>query len=1730
MVGMLGIPPAGEATTIVVSPVVDIPTAVSALESAVNSVLALVNPVLTSVYGEVTSVENSLSPYETDAGLSPALLGALVALGLIEAGGTLPLTCSDIGKIEAAIPTSLLGIPISLAQTLGLLPVQAQLVANYVDNVLQTEEQQAIAGLSPAALSLLQVNYGTTFYPTTGSPLVRNSLGYIGLPTLLDVDGSPGLDLCADTEINIGSLTSLISAGSLPSLSSLSSLSTASLTSLGSLASLSLTSLKVQQQISKLPLSATTLPVDVNATLPNLGGLGFGYLTKGSSAPQNYATTIQIGSSPLLAYSDTTQGAGPSLTQTVGASGLSLQDTWAPVPASMTTGLNIGSSSTSSLALSFPNTVSSPSDWTFNLPISGASVVANVNELTPSATASMTTLGIPGAGIDASYSAPGGTAGGPTSSFNANIGTGTENLTIGVNPLPTSFDSCTLLASIACSNVTSERTLTGDAAITSSISSSMHFTASSPATTTQSILGTSCSTTLAQQYAQVYGTDVYSDWSLSESSSTLADGQAWLDTAGTPISGCSSGLGEDDVYPAFSATNPGTTAGTVPTPGNPDIGRLGSFSSAGGPAGSLTKSGAVFCASGTSKASLLVSELAILLGGATENVTNWICPTPPVATKVPVITPSSPVYVGSVLSTTSGTFTPTDMVSTTGLQWMRCSSATSCANINGATSSTYAPNSSDVGSTLEVVATNTNTDGSTAATSVQTATVALPPKPVPGSPGPVVTASGPDTATTTAGTFSSPVPVLIGYQWQLCSPTCTNIGGATSNTLTLAPGADQGDTLQVIVTASNAGGSGSSTATYAVPAIPANSAAPFIGDTTQSITNASGQQVSQGDSLVANIGTWTPASGVTFSYQWQHCTTATACSNITGATNATYTVAAADVSDLLQVIVTGTDFSGAYSVTSAQTDQVQPNSVSFQSPVSVVDGTVNASAASDHSSTYVGGSFDTVGPGVGGAGSISVSSATGKDVLLAAGATGGSVLAIAPDGAGGYFIGGTFTAVQGTACSSLAHILPTTGKLDSTYCPSSGTGTVNALDRLPSGVLAVGGLFNFDGGHQNLMFFDNTGAVHASGGDPNGQVNALTDDGNFVYAGGAFTSLATASPTAVNDLAKYAITGTGATITVAPTAWSATVSNCVTAGSKPASCVATGTPGVVDALAVVKDVEATTVISPGVSILYYVIVGGSFNTASRSSTTGSARTNAAAIYGGTSCTVTTTGGVLTPAETPSQVQPNTCTSATTATLGGWAPNPNAAVRSIAVGGIVGESNLVTNQQSAPIYLGGDFTSLGATTTFSGLGEYGLSGTEAAGVVSTSAPAAQQGVTWGASPAAAAPATSWNPAFTAPSGPASVTALTIGSDGNVYAGGNFTALGSATYHRIVQLSPVTTATSSAVPSTTWDPNAGNQVTALAASGTNILVGGKFLVLGGVTRNNLAEIGTNGAVTSWNPGANGPVKAIGYDPGTVYVGGSFSQAGGASRANLAGISTAGAATSWNTAGANGAVDAILTANGTVYVGGAFTQIGGSPQAALAALDPTAGTLSTWTPALSGTVLAIAATSSAVYVGGSLSGGSNAVALNSLSAAPLPWNAAVAGGTVNALAVSGTEVYVGGSFTSAGGSARANLAALDPTLGTAEVGWAPNPNGTVNALALSSDGSTVYLGGSFSQVASANRSNVAGVFTSDGAKTSFNPGANGAVDALTLSTVGGSDTLTVGGAFSLIGVTLTGGFAIF
>lgn len=158
--------------------------------------------------------------------------------------------------------------------------------------------------------------------------------------------------------------------------------------------------------------------------------------------------------------------------------------------------------------------------------------------------------------------------------------------------------------------------------------------------------------------------------------------------------------------------------------------------------------------------------------------------------------------------------------------------------------------------------------------------------------------------TVSDGTWTGNPPATFAYQWQRGT---TNISGATSKTYTLVT-ADAGQTVRAIVTATNTEGTASATsaATASVTQTPANTAVPTVTGTAR-----------VGQTLTAAPGTWTGTPAPTYTYQWQRGTT-----NISGATNATYVLVAADAGQTIRVVVTGTNSAGNATANSAATSSV----------------------------------------------------------------------------------------------------------------------------------------------------------------------------------------------------------------------------------------------------------------------------------------------------------------------------------------------------------------------------------------------------------------------------------------------------------------------------------------------------------------------------------------------------------------------------------------------------------------------------------------------------------------------------------------------------------------------------------------------------------------------------------------------------------------------------------------
>jgi hypothetical protein len=612
----------------------------------------------------------------------------------------------------------------------------------------------------------------------------------------------------------------------------------------------------------------------------------------------------------------------------------------------------------------------------------------------------------------------------------------------------------------------------------------------------------------------------------------------------------------------------------------------------------------------------------------------------------------------------------------------------------------------------------------------------------------------------------------------------------------------------------------------------------------------------------------------------------------------------------------------------------------------------------------------------------------------------GNVYTSVPDGAGGWYIGGVFTSVGGVTRNRVARV-NADGSLHA-WNPNCNQEVYSLA--VNNGTVYIGGLFGQIGGQSrsNIAAVDTaTGALKAwnvggTGGSAGGAVTGIDVVGSTVYFSGYFEKVRTIdryhvaavdtgatftlrpfSPVINNTVGKIVVQGSTAYVTGA-----FTTVNGVTRNQLAAVDTGTGALGAWD-----PNIGGGAIsdLKPAGKTLY---IAGSF---------------------------TTVGGV-----TRSYLAG--IDTAGTGTLTNFAPNPGAAVSGISLRGSI-------------IYAGGYFTTM-----------KGGARNRAAALDTTGA-----GTLLG-----------WNPGFN------NAVYTVAASTGGVYAGGTFTG---ATIPR-ASLAAMDVTTGELLP---WRP-AASSVSKLLASDNTVYVAGAFTTIGGQSRRGLAAInaadtGTVKALQT-DVNANGSVLSMVLCGSTLFVSGDFTTIGGIARNRLAAIDTNGAGTvkAWNpSAGISSVYNAVysITRSGsTIYAGGDFTSVGGVTRNRLAAIDTTGvGTVKAWNPNANDFVIWVTASGNTIYAGGNFTtiGGvtrNRAAAIDSTGNLKA-WNPN-ADNTVYCIVPNGAFTYLSGPFSTLGGVSRSRIASLD-TVGVGTL-KAFNPNANTQVSHMVVDGSKIYAGGFF------------------------------------------------------------------
>lgn len=184
-----------------------------------------------------------------------------------------------------------------------------------------------------------------------------------------------------------------------------------------------------------------------------------------------------------------------------------------------------------------------------------------------------------------------------------------------------------------------------------------------------------------------------------------------------------------------------------------------------------------------------------------------------------------------------------------------------------------------------------------------------------------------------------------------------------------------------------------------------------------------------------------------------------------------------------------------------------------------------------------------------------------------------------------------------------------------------------------------------------------------------------------------------------------------------------------------------------------------------------------------------------------------------------------------------------------------------------------------------------------------------------------------------------------------------------------------------------------------------------------------------------------------------------------------------------GTDGRVAAILQVGDRLYIGGSFDSVtdrsGHSyPVANLAVFIPATGTFDTsWRPQPNGAVTALAAGGAQqLYIGGKFTavGGqphAHVARVNTASGSLDTTWPTQANRAVRAIQVANGSVYLGGTFGRVADAKRSSwrprLARVSAASGALDRSWKPSPDRQVRALAVSADGTRLYVGGEFTRL---------------------------------------------------------------
>lgn len=374
-------------------------------------------------------------------------------------------------------------------------------------------------------------------------------------------------------------------------------------------------------------------------------------------------------------------------------------------------------------------------------------------------------------------------------------------------------------------------------------------------------------------------------------------------------------------------------------------------------------------------------------------------------------------------------------------------------------------------------------------------------------------------------------------------------------------------------------------------------------------------------------------------------------------------------------------------------------------------------------------------------------------------------------------------------------------------------------------------------------------------------------------------------------------------------------------------------------------------------------------------------------------------------------------------------------------------------------------------------------------------------------------------------------------GRLYVGGSFTAVGDQLRYNLAEVDTASGALGA------WDPSSNAEVTSIAVLDSSIFIGGEFSSAGGIGAMHFGRIDrSSGGGIPVSFSTTDDVHALAVHDDHVYICGSFSQRLVAFNAQTNALA------SWYP-NPVGTVHSLVVHGDGLFVGGTFTSMGGSAREGLASFDLSGGigVLNAWAPvpqysgatvlAANDTLvmaveynrvfafnpvtadyaswwtawnkgytfaasLAMAFSGPSAYVGGTFGDlfaqrHTYTACIDLSNGLCTAWNPVLNDRVQTVLARDG-EVILGGNFTTASGITRNKLAKVSATTGV-DMGWNPNPNGTVSILAA--QGNDLYVRGDFTSIGGGVRNGLAKFTMPNGTLAAWNPSVNGGISGIAL-----------------------------